>query len=255
MATIIKTSLVIGFCGKILTKVKIIKDCNIMRIQGVLWDMDGVLVDTGEFHYQAWSRTLALFDIPFSRKLFLETFGMNNKGILERLLGYQPDHRFFTIIIDKKETLFRQVIHGHVKPLPGVVEMLHFLKSKGIRQAIASSAPQENIDALVDELILRDSFEAIVSGDELAGKPAPDVFLAASQALGVPPQNCLVIEDAVTGVEAAKRAGILCLAVTNTNPAEKLYQADYVVESLLQVDSVLCEALLQLSQERNNKNG
>jgi len=245
--------LVLSFFWKIHAKVKIIKDCNIMSIQGVLWDMDGVLVDTGEFHYQAWSRTLALFDIPFSRELFRETFGMNNKGILERLLGDETDHRFFTIIIDKKEKLFRQVIHGHVKPLPGVVEMLHFLKSKSIRQAIASSAPQENIDALVDELILRDSFEAIVSGDELAGKPAPDVFLAASQAIGVSPQNCLVIEDSVAGVEAAKRAGILCLAVTNTNPAGNLYQADYVVDSLLQVDTVLCEKLFQLSQEGNKK--
>jgi len=131
--------------------------------------------------------------------------------------------------------------------------MLHFLKSKGIRQAIASSAPQENIDALMDELVLRDNFEVIVSGEELAGKPAPDVFLAATQAIGIPPQNCLVIEDSVTGVEAAKQARILCLAVTNTYPAEKLYQADYIVDSLLQVNAVLWEVLMKLSEEGNKK--
>jgi len=215
--------------------------------------MDGVLVDTNEFHYKAWSRTLALSDIPFSRELFSETIGMNNKGILDHVLGYEPDHRFYAKICDRKEKLFRQVIHGFVKPLPGVVKMLHFLKSKGIRQAIASSAPQENIDALMDELVLRDNFEVIVSGEELAGKPAPDVFLAATQAIGIPPQNCLVIEDSVTGVEAAKQARILCLAVTNTYPAEKLYQADYIVDSLLQVNAVLWEVLMKLSEEGNKK--
>jgi beta-phosphoglucomutase-like phosphatase (HAD superfamily) len=83
-----------------------------MRIQSVLWDMDGVLVDMGEFHYQAWSRTLELSAIPFSRELFRETFGMNNKGVLERLLGYEPDHRLYTIISYKREKLFRQVIQG-----------------------------------------------------------------------------------------------------------------------------------------------
>jgi beta-phosphoglucomutase len=210
---------------------------ELMSIQGVLWDMDGVLVDTGEFHYQAWSRTLALFKIPFSRELFHETFGMNNWGILVRLLGHEPERELYTKISEQKEESFRKVIHGHARPLPGAVEALHYLKSKGIRQAIASSAPQENIDALVDELNLRDYFDAIVSAYHLAGKPAPDVFLASAKAIGIPPRNCLVIEDAVAGVAGAKSAGMTCLAVTNTHPAEKLRQADYVVDSLLQLDT------------------
>jgi beta-phosphoglucomutase len=218
-----------------------------MSIQGVLWDMDGVLVDTGEFHYQAWAKTLALFSIPFSCELFKKTFGMNNWGVLTTLLGYKPDEALYDTISDQKEKMFRQAIHGQASPLPGVIEMLGFLKSKGIRQAIASSAPPENIDALVDELNLRGSFDAILSGYKLSGKPAPDVFLASAQALGVPPQNCLVIEDAVTGVEGAKRAGMLCLAVTNTNPAEKLQQADHIVDSLLQIESGFLEKLLGLT--------
>jgi HAD superfamily hydrolase (TIGR01509 family) len=215
-----------------------------MGIRGVLWDMDGVLVDTGEFHYQAWSNTLLLHDIPFSRGLFQETFGMNNLGVLSKLLGHDPDLAFQNTISNQKEKKFREIIQGKARPLPGVVETLSFLKSKGIRQAIASSAPQENIDMLVNALNLWDSFDALVSGYTLLGKPAPDIFLASAQALGIPPQNCLVIEDAVTGVEGAKQAGMLCLAVTNTNPAEKLNQADYIVDSLLQIEPGFLEKIL-----------
>ena len=122
---------------------------------------------------------------------------------------------------------------------------LGYFQAKGIRQAIASSAPLENIDVLVDELNLRRSFDALVSGYHLIGKPAPDVFLASAQAIGILPQNCLVIEDAVTGVESAKRAGMLCIAVTNTNPAEKLQEADYIVDSLLRLEPGFLEELLQ----------
>ncbi len=215
-----------------------------MRIKGVLWDLDGVLVDTGELHYQAWSRTLAVYKIPFSHELFRETFGMNNWSILTILLGHEPERDLYTKISEQKEETFREVIHGQVNPLPGAVETLRSLKSKGILQAIASSAPQENIDALVDELRLRDNFKAIVSAYNLPGKPAPDVFLESAKGIGIPPQNCLVIEDAVTGVAGAKSAGMTCLAVTNTNTAEALRQADYVVDSLLKLNTKFWEDLI-----------
>ena len=219
-----------------------------MTIQAVLWDLDGVLVDTGDQHYLAWARTLERYQIPFSRDLFRETFGMNNWSILTRLLGRQPDRELYENISNNKEESFRLGIRGQVKPLPGVLETLQTLNARGIRQAIASSAPPENIDALVDELGLRDRFQAIVSAYKLPGKPAPDVFLAAAKAIDVPPLQCLVIEDAVTGVAGAKRAGMLCLAVTNTNPAEALHQADYVVASLLPLKAVFWDALLGLSE-------
>jgi beta-phosphoglucomutase len=215
-----------------------------MSIQAVLWDLDGVLVDTGEAHYQAWDRTLQAQQIPFSRRTFQQTFGMNNWSILTRLLGQPPDPDLYQEISDGKEAAFREMIRGLVRPLPGVLETLRFLRENAVRQAVASSAPQENIDALVDELGLREYFQAILSGNKLSGKPAPDVFLAAAKAVGVPPQGCLVVEDAVPGVEGAKRAGMLCLAVTNTNPAESLHEADFVTDSLLDLESAFWEGLL-----------
>jgi len=216
-----------------------------MTIKGVLWDMDGVLVDTGDFHYQAWVHTLDSYNIPFSRQQFNETFGMNNWSILVLLLGPQLDQATYTRISDQKEEAFRQGIRGKVQLLPGVMPALEYLRSRCVPQAIASSAPPENIDALVDELHIREHFEAVVSAYAMAGKPAPDVFLAAARAIGAEPVDCLVIEDAVLGVKAAKRAGMTCLAVTNTHPADNLHQADRVVDSLLELNDANWEILLR----------
>lgn len=200
--------------------------------RGVLWDMDGVLVNTGEFHYQAWSQTLAEREIPFTREQFQATFGMNNAGILEVILGQALEPDLVAAISDRKERLFRQAVKGHAHLLPGVRAWLDRLDGWGFRQAIASSAPPANIDALVDELGIRSYFAAIVSGFDLPGKPDPAVFLKTAGLIGVPPERCVVVEDAVAGVEAARRAGMKCVAVTTTNPAHALQGADIVVERL-----------------------
>jgi HAD superfamily hydrolase (TIGR01509 family) len=200
--------------------------------QGVLWDMDGVLVDTGEFHFLSWATVLADHGIPFSREFFRGTFGMNNAGILSLLLGEKLTVELLREIGDRKEEAFRRAVRGRVQPLPGVLDWLDRLRATGFRQGIASSAPQANIDALVDELGLRPWFNAVISGSELPGKPEPVLFLEVAHQLEVPPGRCIVVEDAVAGVEAAKRAGMKCVAVTTTNPAEALQAADVVVDRL-----------------------
>jgi beta-phosphoglucomutase len=200
--------------------------------RGVLWDLDGVLVDTGEFHFQSWVETLAENGIPFTREQFQSTFGMNNMGILTILLGRPPEPDQFAKIGDAKERRFRQAIRGSVVPLPGVLAWLERLGEMGIRQAVASSAPYENVEALVDELEISSFFDALVSGSGMPGKPKPDVFLYTARQINVLPKRCVVVEDAIAGVTAAKHAGMKCIAVTTTNPAEALSEADIVVDGL-----------------------
>ena len=199
---------------------------------GVLWDMDGVLVSTGEFHFQAWTKTLSARAIPFSYEQFRTTFGMNNTGILQTLLGEKVDPALLAEISEDKEENFRRAIQGKVQPLPGVLEWLKRLQDWGVRQAIASSAPSANIAVLMDELGMRAFFDAVASGAALPGKPDPAVFLLAARQIGVSPERCVVVEDAVAGVTAAKRGGMRCIAVTTTNPAHELQDADIVVERL-----------------------
>ena len=198
----------------------------------VLWDMDGVLVDTAELHYQTWKQTLADYGIPFSRQIFNEFFGMNNEQTLTGILGRPPEPSFLQELSDNKENKFRKSIHGQIELYPGVRKLLQDLQRAGVRQAIASSAPQENIDALVIKLNMASFFQAIVSGCELKSKPDPATFLLAAERLGVPPRYCVVIEDALHGIEAARRAGMKCIAVATTNPIDLLSPANLVVGSI-----------------------
>ena len=198
--------------------------------RGILWDMDGVLVDTGEFHYSAWRDVFREVDIPFDRERFRQTFGMNNLDMIMTLLGRQPEAGLVESIGERKESLFRQTISGKAVLLDGARDWLDWLQAHGAAQAIASSAPCENIDALIDELNIRGYFQEIVSGTDMPGKPDPMVFLTAARLLGLSPEACMVIEDSIAGVTAAKRAGMNCLAVTTTNPHEALHQADWILD-------------------------
>jgi len=200
----------------------------------VLWDQDGVICDSGELHYQSWVTTFAEHGVSFDHDFFRRTFGMNNAGIIRLKLG-DPTPEMIAKIGERKEILYRRMIPGHLQALPGVRDWLERLNAQGVPMAVASSAPLENINDTLDELEIRSYFQAIVSVAGRPGKPDPLVFLEAAERLGVPPERCIVIEDAIPGVEAARRAGMKCIAVTTTNPAEALQEADVVVERLDQL--------------------
>jgi beta-phosphoglucomutase len=201
-------------------------------LQAVLWDMDGVIVDTFDGHYAAWQQTFDELSQPFDVEIFRKTFGMNNRLILTTVFGRDLPEKFIQKVSDHKEQLFRESIKGSAQLMPGVGEWLQRFADMGIKQAVASSAPQANIDALLDELGIRTFFQAEAAGATLKGKPDPAVFLLAASLLDVEAQRCVVIEDSIAGVEAARRGGMKCVAVLTTNPAEKLAVADVVVKDL-----------------------
>jgi beta-phosphoglucomutase family hydrolase len=211
---------------------------------GVLWDMDGVLVDTGRFHLASWHDILIAAGHPFDEDVFKRTFGMNNHGVLSTVFGRPPSAEELVSLADAKEALFREMIAGQAEPLPGVRAWLARLQARGVRMAVASSAPQANIDVLLVALGLRDYFTAEVSAEKMPGKPDPAVFLEAARRVGLPPERCVVVEDAIAGVAAAKRAGMACLAVTTTNPREKLAAADWIVDSLADLPADAFDRLL-----------
>jgi HAD superfamily hydrolase (TIGR01509 family) len=210
--------------------------------------MDGVLVDTGECHFWSWSTVLPKYGIQYNRELFRATFGMNNAQTLKTLVGHELAPELVAEISDRKEELFRRGVRGRVQPLSGVLGWLERLRADGWRQAIASSAPPANIDALVDGLGLRGWFDAVVSGADLPGKPDPALFRHVARQIGVPPSRCVVVEDAISGVEAARRAGMKCIAVTTTNPSDALQAADIVVERLDALPADAFEKLLAEAQ-------
>jgi len=201
--------------------------------KAILWDMDGVLADTGEAHYAAWRRTFAERGREITREEFASTFGMANARILRLWLGEDTAQRTIDALAARKEELFRQYARDGLGLIPGVLRWLRWARARGIRQVVASSGEMANIVAVIAALEVGNYFDALVSGAFLPrSKPDPAIFLQAAAAVGASPADCLVVEDGVVGVQAAKRAGMRCLAVATTHPRESLMEADLVVDSL-----------------------
>ena len=217
-------------------------------LEAVIWDMDGVIVDSGPYHLQAWQEVFVKRGVNFTEEDFRRNFGKRNDTIIRNTMGEDISPGEADIIATEKEESYRRRVAQHVKAFPGVIALMKALTAQGMKMAIASSAPPENIDLIADGLGIKEYFQAIVWGREVTeGKPSPQGFLLAAQRLRVKPRNCVIIEDAIAGVTAAKRAGMKCVAVTNTHPAAKLSEAECVVDTL---EAVSVEDLAGLFQNR-----
>lgn len=212
---------------------------------GLIWDMDGVLVDSGRAHYEAWKRLFDELGRPLTEAQVAETLGMANEAILRLWLGENAPKAELDALADRKEATFRELVGAHMRVLPGVEAWLERARQRGYRQAVASSAPMANIVAVIQALGLADAFDLLLSGARLpASKPDPAIFVQAAAGLGVPPERCVVLEDAVQGVEAALRAGMRCIAVANTRSVQELAAAHRVVASLEELEPDAIERLL-----------
>jgi beta-phosphoglucomutase family hydrolase len=203
------------------------------KLEAVIWDMDGVIADTALYHFKAWQEVFQKRGINFTTKDFKHNFGQRNDSIIRYALGKNASPDEVDVIANEKEENYRQRVAPNIKPLSGAIELIKALREHGVKMAIASSAPMENIQLVTRGLAVNNYFQVIVWGREVTeGKPSPQAFLLAAKRLEVEPRNCIVIEDAVAGVTAAKRAGMKCLAVTNTHPKISLKEADLVVDTL-----------------------
>jgi beta-phosphoglucomutase len=221
-----------------------------MARYGIIWDVDGTLVDTAELHFAAWLKLAAALGKPFSRADFAATFGRRNPEIIRQLFG--PDYSDAEVndLGDRKEELYREAARRGVDLLPGARRLLEELHAAGYLQAIGSSAPRANLDLILTLTGTQRYFSAIVSAEETQrGKPDPQVFLAAAQKLGLPPARCLVLEDAAAGVQAARAGGMKCIAVASAghHNAERLAAAgaDRVVSSLEELSAEAIGAVLR----------
>jgi beta-phosphoglucomutase family hydrolase len=210
----------------------------------LIWDMDGVIVDTAYYHFKSWQFAFKQRGVDFSESDFVSKFGQRNDAIIRSIMQREVPIEEIEKIAGIKEEFFQKTIRGNVKPLPGSVELIRELNGHNYKMAVASSAPIENIKLLLEELGIIQCFQQLVSGNEVSvSKPSPQIFLLAAQKLGIPPEKCIVFEDAIAGIEAAIKAGMHCIAVTSTNSRDKLKSADLILDTL---SSVTISSLEQL---------
>jgi beta-phosphoglucomutase len=211
--------------------------------RAVLWDLDGTLADSEQNHWQAWRDTMAGEGVALTYEQFRGTFGQRNDTILRQFFGAGIDPARMERIGDAKEALYRSLVRtGGLAALPGAAEWVRRLHREGWAQAIASSAPRLNIDAVLAAIGLDGRFEAAVSAEDVRhGKPDPEVFLMAAARLSVPPARAIVVEDAAAGIEAAQRAGMRSIAVVRDGPP---LPAGLVVRSLADLPPDAFDGLL-----------
>jgi beta-phosphoglucomutase len=211
--------------------------------RGVLWDMDGTLLDSTEYHWLAWHATLAAEGIELSYDRFLASFGQRNDTILRGHLGPAAPLAEIARIGATKEERYRALVRERgITLLPGVERWLRRLRAEGWRQAIASAAPRANVETILAILDVAACFQAIVSAEDVrVGKPDPQVFLLAADRLALPPPRCVVVEDALPGIEAAHRGGMRAIGVRTSHPG---LEADITVGTLDDLPDDAFEELL-----------
>jgi len=213
----------------------------------VIFDMDGVLVDSYHAHYQSWQRAAATVGKKMSPEEFSATFGRTSREIIAALWPDAVAGEADIARLDAlKEAAYREILAADFPPMPGVNELLESLRAAGFALAIGSSGPPENVALVVDRLGGRTLFDAVVHGmDVTRGKPDPQVFLLAAERLGIPPHRCVVVEDAPLGIAAAKAAGMASVGLASTGRARQaLAAADLVVDSLAELSPAVLQDLL-----------
>lgn len=212
-------------------------------IHAILFDLDGLMVDSEPHSIASWQAVLARRGTAFDQPTLDRILGLRLSETAQMAidlfhLSDRPDDL-------AREKIEYQITHldGNVTAMPGLIELLDEIDRRGLRKAIASSGLRRYVTAVLQTTHLTDRFSVIVTGEDVInGKPAPDVFLKAAQILKTDPQHCLVLEDAPAGVQAAKAASMLCIAIPNEHTRQlDLSLADRIVPSLRDVMNTLSQ--------------
>ncbi len=198
--------------------------------EAVIFDMDGTLVDNMDFHRQTWLEWARREGLNKSEdEILANTHGIILE-IVQRLFPHVQNEAELRALGERKEALYREIYKPHLKLLPGLAAWLNWLRDKDIPLAVATAGDRTNLAFTLDGLSIRDYFRATITSENVThGKPHPEVFLLAAQALNSAPEKCLIFEDSPVGAEAARRAGMKCIVVNADAPREKFDDTSHVL--------------------------
>jgi beta-phosphoglucomutase len=213
----------------------------------VIFDMDGVLVDSYAAHFESWRAVCREDGIELGEARFARSFGRTSAAVIDELWQGRVSGAAAAALDARKEALYRELIDGRFPEVDGARELIDALGEDGFRLAVGSSGPPENVALVLARLGCRARFAAVVTGKDVArGKPDPQIFLTAAARLGAAPARCVVIEDAPVGIEAARAAGMATIGfVASGRTAAELAAADLVVARLGELTPARVRALLE----------
>jgi beta-phosphoglucomutase len=199
-------------------------------LKGIIFDMDGTMVDNMLVHHRAWQRKLSELGLEMTLEEVKEKIHGINEEILKRLFGDRFSDEERRRIAWEKEAAYREIFLPQLQLMPGLPRFLEELNSAGIPMAIGTAAPPENAHFVIDHLELRPYFKGVFHSKSVTkGKPDPEIFEKAAASMGLAAADCLIFEDSVTGAEAAKRAGAQAVIVTTTHAREEFSRFDHIV--------------------------
>lgn len=219
-----------------------------MKLKGLLFDMDGTLVDNLAYHFMAFDAYAKREGFTLLEPVSLKINGMHSNDIFPLLLGNEVVAQYGLDRLNReKEEVYRDMYRPKIAPIAGVIELLKEAKKAGVKCAIGSSGCRENVEMIIEGLGIADLIDGSISGSDVThGKPHPEIFTKAHELLGLKAEECIVVEDAVNGIVAGVRAGCKCLAVTTTATTEVLAEAgaslcveDYSTVTIEQLNELL----------------
>ena len=214
-----------------------------MTLHAALFDLDGTLIDTYDAHWHAWKTICAEYGVDVTAERFSRSFGRTNPPIIRDLWKEcglaEPDSQLIQDIADKKESMFRTILSDDFKPMAGATDLIRSLHAHGWAIGIGTSAPRANLEQGVEGLGIRDVLAAATCGDDVThGKPDPEVFTLCAEKIGVQPHQCVVIEDAAAGIEAATRGGMPSIGfASHGHTREELKDANIVIDALTDISA------------------
>lgn len=198
--------------------------------KGIIFDMDGTMVNNMMVHHRAWQRTLTELGLPMTIEEIKEKVHGINEEILERLFGERFTLEERRRISRVKEEVYREIFLPELRLVRGLPVFLEHLNIAGIPMAVGTAAPPENVDFVIDNLNLRRYFTGIFDAKSVErGKPDPEVFEKAADSMGLSPADCLIFEDSVTGAETIRRAGAQGVIVTTTHGREEFARFNHII--------------------------
>ncbi|MFY9251926.1 MAG: HAD family phosphatase [Fuerstiella sp.] len=214
---------------------------------GVIFDVDGVLVDSYEAHFQTWRSCARLHGRDCTEAEFAKAFGRTSREVMRETWDANLTDQEIAVFEDQKEAMYREFIAKNFPEMPGATSLVKTLAAAGIPMAIGSSGPPLNVQAVVKHLNASDTIRTVITGaDVKVGKPNPEVFLLGAKGMGMAPERCIVLEDAPPGIEAALAAGMKCLGVVSRGRTQpELHKAHAHVTDLTEVTYELLAGLFE----------